>query len=749
MHLFIRSLCVLAGLICPLLASAANQTVTFAPVSTVGLGVSPITLTATSNSGLTAFTYATTSATSICTVAGDKLTVTGVGICALTANQAGDANFAAASATASVNVVASQATVTLIAVQSRKTHGAAGTYDVPIDVAPVAGAVTVEPRAVNAGHSIVFQFSGPVTSVRSVSAVDAFANTQAASLSVAASEVTVGFTSVSDNNSLRISLLGVNDAVDQVISAGFLVGDTNNSRSVNASDISGVKARSGQATTGSNFRFDVNASGSINSSDISTAKARSGLVLPVPVVRTAPTITSGAPPNGIVGRAYSFTFAATGTAPIRWTVTAGMLPAGLTLNANSGVLSGTPNAQGSPTFTVQAANGTLPNATSALTVVVNPDTFITSGAPPVATVSFAYSHTFTAAGLQPITWSVTAGTLPAWATLNANTGVFSGTPTSAGNFSFTVTATSTVAAANQAVALTVNPPVAPTITSGTPLGIGSINQFYSFTFAATGTSPISWSLASGSLPPGLTLSPTGVLSGTPTTAGLSIFSVQAANGVLPNAVSANAAIKVTTTDVSTDGVTLPNVSKFAFIIPPERVMPLLNGAGQEVNAYPMNPARCATTPPLTRSWQHNIDLADYKGKNAFDFFEMPANQALSYKFTVGIDDAAGGFIYNDASNARVRPTFISITQTPCNFDVTKLEPGPNRDPCFSTGINGQGVNWANITTELPASYCRLVKGTTYYLNLRFQDGRPVSEGGSPTTDSCTGVGNCGGIIQIL
>ena len=576
MHAFIRGVCLLAGLISPLLALAANQTVTFAPVSTVGLGVAPITLTATASSGLTAVTFATSSAASICSVAADKLTIVGVGSCALTASQAGDANFSAASAAASVNVVANQATVTLIAVQSRKTHGAAGIYDVPIDLAPVAGAITVEPRAIGAGHDIVFQFSGPVTFVRSASAVDTFANSQAGTVTFTASEVTVRFASVSDNNSLMVSLLGVNNAVDKVVAVGFLLGDTNNSRSVNSSDISGMKARSGQTTTDANFRFDVNASGSINSSDISAVKARSGLVLPMPAVSTAPTITGGA-----------------------------------------------------------------------------------------------------------------------------------------------------------------------------PLGIGSINQFYSFTFTATGTSPITWSLAAGTLPPGLTLSATGVLSGTPTTAGLVIFSVQAANGVLPNAVTTDFAIKVTTTDVSIDGVTLPNVSKFAFIAPPERVMPLLNGAGSEVNAYPMDPNRCATTPALARSWQHNIDLADYKGKNAFDFFDMPANQSLSYKFTVGIVDAAGGFIYNDSANARVRPTFISITETPCNFDVSKLVPGATRDPCFSTGINGQGVNWANITGTLPASYCRLVKGTTYYLNLRFQDGRPVADGGSPTSDSCTGVGNCGGIIQVL
>ena len=63
-------------------------------------------------------------------------------------------------------------------------------------------------------------------------------------------------------------------------SMGFLVGDVNNSRSVNASDISGVKARSGQVTTSLNFKFDVNASRAVNSADISAVKARSGLLLP-------------------------------------------------------------------------------------------------------------------------------------------------------------------------------------------------------------------------------------------------------------------------------------------------------------------------------------------------------------------------------------------------------------------------------------------------------------------------------------
>ncbi|MBL0124925.1 MAG: hypothetical protein IPP88_20135 [Betaproteobacteria bacterium] len=78
----------------------ASQTVTFAPASPVTFGVTPITLTATASSGLTAFTFSTSSAASICTVATNQLTIVGVGTCVLTASQAGNANVASASANA-------------------------------------------------------------------------------------------------------------------------------------------------------------------------------------------------------------------------------------------------------------------------------------------------------------------------------------------------------------------------------------------------------------------------------------------------------------------------------------------------------------------------------------------------------------------------------------------------------------------------------------------------------------------------
>ncbi|MEQ1517906.1 MAG: hypothetical protein ABL931_15610, partial [Usitatibacteraceae bacterium] len=157
---------------------------------------------------------------------------------------------------------------------------------------------------------------------------------------------------------------------------------------------------------------------------------------------------------------------------------------------------------------------------------------------------------------------------------------------------------------------------------------------------------------------------------------------------------------------------------------------------------------CATTPALNRSWQHNIDLDDYKSKNAFDFFVLQANEALSYKFTVGQADISGGFIYKAGGDAALRPSFISISSSPCDFDTTKLVSGATRNACYQTGLNGSSVNWANIAGPLPAAYCRLTKGQSYFVNIRFQDARPASEGGSPATDSCVS-GNCGGILQVL
>lgn len=165
----------------------------------------------------------------------------------------------------------------LTAVMSRKFHGGLP-YDVPITpTIPLAGPVNVEPRGIGAGHLLVFQFNGTITSL----GTPAVAPIGSVSAVKSNNEVLVTLTSVPDNRRVTVSLAGANGLLSLYsTSLGFLVGDVNGNRAVNASDISAVKARMGPLITNANFKFDLNASGDITNTDVSAVKARSGLVLP-------------------------------------------------------------------------------------------------------------------------------------------------------------------------------------------------------------------------------------------------------------------------------------------------------------------------------------------------------------------------------------------------------------------------------------------------------------------------------------
>jgi hypothetical protein len=175
----------------------------------------------------------------------------------------------------------------------------------------------------------------------------------------------------------------------------------------------------------------------------------------------SPAITAPASlDNGIVGTPSApVTIVASGTAPITFSVSAGSLPPGLTLDATTGQYSGTPTAMGAFNFTITARNrkGSADRAYSQ-TILQRPS--ITAPASPLADIAGGApgTATFTASGSTPITWSVTAGALPPGMTLDASTGVFSGTPTAPGNFSFTVTATNAAGADSDPYMLFVTTP---------------------------------------------------------------------------------------------------------------------------------------------------------------------------------------------------------------------------------------------------------------------------------------------------
>jgi hypothetical protein len=270
-------------------------------------------------------------------------------------------------------------------------------------------------------------------------------------------------------------------------------------------------------------------------------------------------ITTASPlPTGTVGLAYTQTLGATGgTLPYTWSITAGTLPAGLTL-LPPGAISGTPTAAILANFTVEVTDGSSQKASKPLTVTINPAVLvITTTSPlPSATVGASYSQTLAATGGSlPYTWSLLSGTLPAGLSISA-TGVISGTPTSS-----TTTATFVVQvmdgasqAASKTVSLAINPaPVSISITTTSPLPTGTVGGVYSVTLGASGgMPPYSWSVIAGTLPAGLALSSSGTLSGMPTTSGTFSLAIQVSDGSTavtskPFSLTIQALLTVTTT----------------------------------------------------------------------------------------------------------------------------------------------------------------------------------------------------------
>ncbi|WP_172838218.1 beta strand repeat-containing protein [Terriglobus roseus] len=150
-----------------------------------------------------------------------------------------------------------------------------------------------------------------------------------------------------------------------------------------------------------------------------------------------------------------------------------------------------------------------------------------------ATVNTAYTATVsTSGGSSPTHIALSSGALPAGMQFNASNGQISGTPTTVGDYPVTFQATDASVAGTATTVQTTFHVLADSQTSPinittSSLDVGIVNLAYSAVLTANGgTTPYTWTIASGSLPAGIALSGDGVISGTPTTAGTSTFTAQ-------------------------------------------------------------------------------------------------------------------------------------------------------------------------------------------------------------------------------
>ncbi|MGI8956533.1 MAG: delta-60 repeat domain-containing protein [Chthoniobacterales bacterium] len=163
---------------------------------------------------------------------------------------------------------------------SRKTHGSAGTFDIPL---PLTGEPGVEDRSTGGNYGLVFNFNADVISgsaavtsgTGSVSGLPVFAG----------NTMTVTLTGVTDVQKITVTLTNVISSDSQVlpatpVSMNVLLGDSTADKTVNSADGRLTKGQVGLPVTASNFRSDVDVNGTINNADVRLVKSAFGHTLP-------------------------------------------------------------------------------------------------------------------------------------------------------------------------------------------------------------------------------------------------------------------------------------------------------------------------------------------------------------------------------------------------------------------------------------------------------------------------------------
>ncbi|HLK77499.1 MAG TPA: putative Ig domain-containing protein [Streptosporangiaceae bacterium] len=396
-----------------------------------------------------------------------------------------------------------------------------------------------------------------------------------------------------------------------------------------------------------------------------------------------PALLFPAPPDGEVNVAYSDQLTVTGgTSPYTWSVSNGTLPPGLTLSASTGLLAGTPTTAGTYSFTVKVTDhsGLSDTESVSMTIIAGPS--LNFPAPPPGWTHTVYGDTLTeSGGTAPFTWSVSSGSLPAGISLSAD-GNLSGTPTATGTSSFTVQVTdANNQTATEATSITVSAGVSTTFAA--PPG-AVVNTAYTDTLTATGgTTPYTWSVNAGSLPPGITLTSAGVLTGTPTAAGSYTFSV--------NVVDAN-------NGIATTSITLVVAAtlSLSFPAPP---------SGTVGTAYTDTLTATGGTTPYSWSVSAGTLPAGITLNASTGVLAGTPTVAGTSSFTIKVTDAS--------SQAATEATSITIAAGPLTITVPSSAVLPSTSPGGSTSAQLGTVTVNDLRGMATASWTATVTATTF------------------------------------
>jgi LPXTG-motif cell wall-anchored protein len=311
---------------------------------------------------------------------------------------------------------------------------------------------------------------------------------------------------------------------------------------------------------------------------------------------------------------------------------------------NTGVISGTATTAGTYTFDIDATNGGGTSTTAVTFVVTSPPIVVTSATAPTAPTGSAYTYTIpVTGGGAPYTYTVASGSLPSWATLNAN-GTITGTPTSAGGpTTFRINVTNAVGTT----------PITVTLSSAVPTSVGAnttitatVNQPSTTTISPGGTGPFAFAVTNGSLPAWATLNTsTGVISGTPTVAGTGSFTVtvSGAYGTASTTVNYTASVQAPTYAATTNVYATETVAlNYAFA----------NSGGSNATSFTMGSG-------LPSSLTFSTNAGTLTGTPAL-------GEAGTYTATMQGSNSAGGNSTTVNLTVLTMPTIASTTSLPAS-----------------------------------------------------------------------------------